>query len=129
MNNEDKEFWEWAAPKLRREYGYTDMTPEEIEAFLDTVEDEELPPHQIEHILESIRADAVPHWEPEPDFLGIDELHDTDVEEEVYQLNRNKGQEDEETLRRIEELRRKALDNEEDPDTVADGTEQTGESS
>jgi hypothetical protein len=129
MNNEDKEFWEWVAPKLRREYGYTDMTPEEIEALLDTVEDEELPPHQIEHILESIRADSVLYWEPEPDFLGIDELHDTDVEEEVYQLNRNKGQEDEETLRRIEELRRKALDNEEDPDTVADGTEQTGESS
>jgi hypothetical protein len=129
MNNEDKEFWEWAAPKLRREYGHRDMTPEEIEAFLDTVEDEELPPHQIERILESIRADAVPHWEPEPDFLELDELYDSDVAEDVYQLNRNKGQEDEETLRRIEELRRKALDNEEDPDTVADGPEQAGESS
>src|SRR5262249_41187988 len=129
MNNEDKEFWEWAAPKLRREYGHTDMTPEEIEAFLDTVEDEELPPHQIDHILESIRANAIPHWESEPDFTGADELHYSDVEEEVYQLNPNKGQEDEETLRHIEELRRRALNDENDPDTVADGTEQAGESS
>ena len=127
MNTEDKEFWEWAAAKLRREYMHTDMTPEETEAFLDSVEDETLPQHQIEDILESIRANSVPHWEPEPDFLGIDEPHDTDVEEEVYQLNRNKGQEDEETLSRIQELRREGLDDEEDPDTLADGTTQTGE--
>ena len=129
MNTEDKEFWEWAAAKLRQEYKHKEMTPEEIEAFLDSVEDEALPPHQIEHILESIRANSIPHWEPEPDFLGIDEPHDTDVEEEVYQLNRNKGQEDEETLCHIEELRRKALNNEENPDTLADGTEQAGEGS
>ena len=129
MNTEDKEFWEWAAAKLRREYMHTDMTPEETEAFLDSVEDETLPQHQIEDILESIRANSVPHWEPEPDFLGIDEPHDTDVEEEVYQLNRNKGQEDEETLSRIQELRREGLDDEEDPDTLADGTAQTGEGS
>src|ERR1700675_2471142 len=129
MNTEDKEFWEWAVPKLRREYMPTEMTPEAIEAFLDSVGDEELPSHQIEQILESIRANSIPHWEPEPDFMGTDELHDTDVEEEVYQLNRNKGQEDEETLRRMEELRRKALNNEENPDTLADGTEQAGEGS
>ena len=128
MNTEDKEFWEWAAPKLRQEYKHKEMTPEEIDAFLDSVEDEALPPHQIDHILESIRANSIPHWESEPDFMGTDELHYTDVEEEVYQLNRNKGQEDEETLRHIEELRGKALNDEEDPDTLADGTEQTGES-
>ena len=127
MNTEDKEFWEWAAAKLRREYKHTDMTPEETEAFLDSVKDEALPQYQIEHILESIRANSIPHWEPDPDFLGIDEPHYTDVEEEVYQLNRNKGQDDEETLRRIEELRGKALDDAKDPDTLADGTAQTGE--
>ena len=60
MNNEDKKFWEWAAPKLRLEYGYTEMTLAAIEAFLDGMEDEALPPHQIEHILESIRARSGP---------------------------------------------------------------------
>jgi hypothetical protein len=129
VNTEDKEFWEWAAPKLRRAYKHKDMTPEEIDAFLDSIGDEALSQQHIEYILESIRADAVPHWEPEPDFLGIDELHDTAVDEEVYQLNRNKGEEDEETLRRIEELRRRALDDEQNPDTLADGTTQAGEGS
>ena len=56
MNPEDMEFWERAAAKLRQAYKHTEMTPEEIEAFLDTAEDESLPEGRIEEIVASIRA-------------------------------------------------------------------------
>lgn len=105
------------------------MTREEIDVFLDSVESEPLSEDQIEKIVASVVSSSIPHWKPEPDLSWLDTtLNYSDVEEEVYQLNRNKGQEDEETLRRIEELRRKALNkNEEDMDGLAGGTESTGE--
>jgi hypothetical protein len=128
MNTEDMEFWEWAAAKLRRGYKHTEMTPEEIEAFLDATEDEPLPEDHIEEIVASIRAGSIPHHEPEPDFSWLGVVHDAEVEEEIYQLARNRGQDDAETLRRIEELRRKALDDDaEHPDGLADDTESPGE--
>jgi len=57
MEHEDDAFWAWAAPKLRRAYGYTAMTLEEIDAFLDTVEEEALPPSQIDAIVASLRKE------------------------------------------------------------------------
>jgi hypothetical protein len=129
MNTEDMEFWEWASAKLRRLHKHAEMTPEEIEAFLDSLEDESLSEDQIEEIVASIRAGAIPRREPEPDFSWLGAINDSEVEDEVYQLARNKGQDDQETLRLIEELRRRALtDDEKDTDRLADGTEPTGES-
>jgi len=128
MNTGDMEFWEWASAKLRRVHRHREMTPEEMEAFLDTVEDEPLPENQIEEIVASIRAGLIPHQEPAPDFSWLGVNRDTEVEEDIYQLARNKGQDDEETLRRIEELRLRELeDDEESTDRLADGTEPTGE--
>ncbi len=128
MNPEDMEFWERAAAKLRQAYKHTEMTPEEIEAFLDTAEDESLPEGRIEEIVASIRAGSMPHQEPEPDFSWFGAVHDAEVEEEIYQLARNRGQDDAETLRRIDELRRRALeDGEEDPAGLAADTESPGE--
>jgi hypothetical protein len=128
MNTGDMEFWEWASAKLRRVHRHREMTPEEMEAFLDTVEDEPLPENQIEEIVASIRAGLIPHQEPAPDFSWLGVNRDTEVEEDIYQLARNKGQDDEETLRRIEELRLRELEDDgESTDRLADGTEPTGE--
>lgn len=60
------EFWEWASAKLRRLHKHAEMTPEAIEAFLDSLEDESLSEDHIEEIVASIRAGAIPHREPEP---------------------------------------------------------------
>mgnify|MGYP001592029204 CR=1 FL=1 len=66
MNTGDMEFWEWASAKLRRVHRHSEMTPEEMEALLDTVEDEPLPENQIEAIVASMRAGLIPHQEPAP---------------------------------------------------------------
>jgi hypothetical protein len=129
MNTEDMEFWKWASAKLQRLYKHAEMTPEEIEVFLDSLEDKSLSEDQIAEIVASIRAGAIPRQEPEPDFSWLGVINASEVEDEVYQLARNKGQDDRETLRLIEELRRRALaDEEKNTERLADGTESTGES-
>ena len=54
MRDGDKGFGEWVAATLRWGYGPEDMTAEEIDAFLDTVEDIPLPETQITTIIASL---------------------------------------------------------------------------
>ena len=88
MNNDDNKFWKWVAPKLRRE-GYTERTLAAIEACLDTIEAEHLSPHQIEHMLESMRAHALPydlHGRREPRRSGPARRLDTEIDRELDRL-------------------------------------------
>lgn len=55
LDQEVQAFWDWVAPLLRRAYGYEEMTPDETEAFLDTVEAEPLLPAQIDAVLARLR--------------------------------------------------------------------------
>lgn len=113
MNAEEREFWEWALHHMRREETPTAMSPDQIDALLEELDDEPLPQSQIEGIVESIQEDNVSFQHVDPDISFFDALDTSDVEEQVYQLYRNEGQEDEETLRRIDEHRRKALEDDE----------------
>ena len=121
MNSDDMKFWEWLLDQVGHEYTPTKMSLEEIEAFLNTLEDQPMSEDQIEAIIVSLRGDDVPHREPEPDFSWLGMSGTNELEELVFQLNRHRGQDDEETLRRIEELRRKALeDDESDTERLAE---------
>lgn len=56
MAMENERFWAWVAPTLRQAYGYVDMSPAETDAFLDTVEPEEITPEQIEQSIAELQA-------------------------------------------------------------------------
>lgn len=43
MTTANQDFWAWVAPLLRQAYGVCDMTPTEIDAWLETLDEEELP--------------------------------------------------------------------------------------
>jgi hypothetical protein len=96
--------------RLRRKNKWCPLTPEEAEAELKAAPDEPFDEDEIAALVGLVRSGQIEPTPPEPELWTGDEQLD-EVEEDVLQLNRNAGERDEQTDRLIDELRRKALDN------------------
>jgi hypothetical protein len=107
--------------RLRRKKGWCPLTLEEADAELARAREEPLSDDEIDALIGSVRTGEVKQWSPQPDdgWTG-DEDYDG-VEEDVLQLNRNAGEGDDETDRLIDELRRKALDDDAEGQDRPDG--------
>jgi len=118
MANGADKFWEDVAGDLARQSGVSPLTPEESQKEFDRLSDVPLPDSEIESIVEQVTSGELTIWTPTP----IDEetlaLESEAIEEDVLQLNRHAGEGDAETDELLDELRRKALE-----DEPADGQE------
>ncbi|OAI41698.1 hypothetical protein AYO40_02580 [Planctomycetaceae bacterium SCGC AG-212-D15] len=101
--------------RLRRKKGFCPMTPEEADAELAATPDEPLPPDEVERLLLAATSGVPDVEEPLPDadtgWRNTEEVCD-ELEEEMLQLNRNAGDDDDETSDLLDEHRRKALGDE-----------------
>ena len=131
MTSDAERFWEEAAKKLRRAKGFSVPTPKEAEAELDAAPDEPLTEDQIDAMLKAAVSGDMAVWTPSPDLSWMGERIDSTIEEELFALNRNRGEDDEQIEEMLEEQRRGALgDHEQHPGAdEQDGPKPPGEAS
>jgi hypothetical protein len=112
MANEADKFWQDVARDLGRQSGVSPLTPEEAQKEFEGLPDVALPESEIESIIEQVTSGELALWTPTPineEPLGAESQA---IEEDVLQLNRNAGEGDAETDELLDELRRKALEDE-----------------
>ena len=117
MNSDAEKFWDEVSGKLRRFKRFQPLTPKEAEAELVCAPDDRLTSGQIDSIVEAVTSGELASWEPLPTLDWTNEFNTDEVNDEVLQLNRNRGDDDPDTARLEEELRQELLsddENEED---------------
>jgi hypothetical protein len=118
MANEADKFWRDVAGDLARASGVSPLSPEEAQKEFEGLPDVPLPDSEIESIVQQVTSGELAIWTPTPineETLGPGSAA---IEEDVLQLNRNAGEGDAEADELLDELRRKALE-----DEPADGQE------
>jgi hypothetical protein len=112
MPNEADKFWQDVAKDLARQAGFPSLTPEEAQKEFDALPDVALPESEIESIIKQVTSGELAVWTPTPVSQEMMGLESQAIEEDVLQLNRNAGEGDSETDELLDELRRKALEDE-----------------
>lgn len=118
MPDENDRFWGEMAPKLRRAMKLHPLCPEESEKEYKAAEQRPLPDGSLDAMVDSIvsgRDDWNESQDEQPWSDGAD------IEDQVLQVNRNLGEEDPEVDERVEEHRRKALGQDDEPNKDSSG--------
>ena len=112
MTNEADKFWQKVEKDLARQAGLAPLTPEEAQKEFDELPDTKLSDSEIDSIMDQVTSGQLTDWTPTPIDAQTPGLDSAAIEEDVYQLNRNAGEADAETDELLDELRRKALEDE-----------------
>lgn len=107
MNADAREPWDELMRRLARAKGFRRLTPEEALAEYDAAAPVALPKDQIDRIVRNVVAGRLP---PRPHPAPQPSEHGDAVDEEMLALNRNAGELDADTKRKLDELRKEALD-------------------
>ena len=122
MTSEADRFWQKVAKDLARQSGVAPLTPEEAQKEFEALPDAGLSDTEIDSIVDQVTSGELAVWTPVSTDADLPAADSEAIEQDVYQLNRNEGQSDAETDELLDELRRKALE-----DNPPDGQEnQTG---
>ena len=119
MTSKFDRFWDETLAKFQRREQLI-LTPEELEKEIAELKPEPLSEEEVGAIVEAVSSgDAPPSSGVSPDLSWIDEIDTSSVEEGVLQLNRNRGESDDEFEERLEQLRRRVLkENDDDEEDV-----------
>lgn len=110
MANKGDKFWSEMAGRLRRALHLDPLTMQEAEEEYRAAEDKPIPDETIYAIMQSVcSGEETPFPHRDRDLEGT---HESNIEDQVLQLNRNQGEEDAEVDELIEKHRRKALEGE-----------------
>ena len=112
MSHEADKFWQKAAKDLARRSGLAPLTPEQAEKECESLPKLKLSEEEIESIIDQVTSGELTEWTPTPMEGDAPSFDSEAIEEDVLQLNRNEGQADAETDELLDELRRKALEDE-----------------
>jgi hypothetical protein len=115
MTSDADRCWEEVAQKLRRAKGFSIPTPEEAEAELDAALEQPITDEQISAMVEAAVSGELADWTPTPDLSWMGETNDSTIEDELFVLNRNRGEEDPEVDEILEEQRKEALGDDDQP--------------
>lgn len=110
-------FWQGVRGKLRRALWLCPLTPDEAEREFASAPDAPLNEGEIESLVRKVTTESC-EPSPEPGEWSP-ELDTSEIRDSVYQLNRNRGETDLEVDERLDELRRKAL-GEDEPEEPKD---------
>ena len=127
MTSEADKFWQKVAKDLARQSGLAPLTPEAAQKEFEALPDVKLPDSEIDSTMEQVTSGELAVWTPTPIDVETQGVESEAIEEDVYQLNRNEGQADAETDELLDELRRKALEDE-SPDGHENSTGMGGDS-
>lgn len=115
MTNEPNN-WSEIVGKLRRAMGLAPPTPEEADAEMRSAGEIPMSDDEIKAIAKAATEGQRGRPELESTYEWLCDQHDETIEDSLLVMNRNKGEDDEEVQKRLDELRRKALDSENDDD-------------
>ena len=115
--NADK-WWDDAVQKLRRMKGLCPLTREEADAELKKTKRVPISESEIDSIVSRIVSGQMDE-EPVARPWGEQQL-DEELAGEILQLNRNAGEEDPETAKRLNELREQLLNDDDDEDAATE---------
>jgi len=125
MSDDAKKRAELAA-RLRKALGLATPSFEEADAEMAAAEEVPMSRDEINRIADAATEGPVDEtYQPSTDYSWMRELETDSVSDEMVALHRNRGEEDPEVKRRIEELRKKALENDEAEDDES-GLEDSG---
>lgn len=121
MNNDFDRFWNELVAKYRRIEGLS-LSPEEIENEIENeieqMQIEPLSEHEIDLVVSSISSKEHESQSVVPDLGWLGAIDTSSVQEGVFQLNRNKGKTSEEMQKKLDELRKKALEEDDTDDDM-----------
>lgn len=117
MSGEFEKFWTRLLASHAKQHG-TAPRQDEIESELRQAKHKPLSDDEVNDILESVIAETDQRTtHPPSDTSWVNDVDSASVEEGVLQLNKNKGESDEEIEKRLSEHRRRLLgEDEEDVD-------------
>lgn len=129
MTNKHEEYWERVAPRLRRHLGLHRPSMEEAQAAFDAAEEEPLPKEELDSIIAFAKTGVTKPAPQKRIRRWIEKLNLGPIQQDMaLAFNRNAGSNDEEASRLMDELRQKALaeedENEEEQHSVPDKDEQ-----
>lgn len=110
MSSDPEKTWKSLAARIRRAKMLHKLSPAEAEAELRDAPDMPLSEGEIDAVIRGATSGKLDAWEPEPSPECLEDINTASVDEGVLQLNRNPGENDPETEKLIEELRRSALE-------------------
>jgi hypothetical protein len=94
--------------KLRKLKGFSPMTPEEADAAYHVAPADHISDDEINSMIEFAISGGRASWEPRPDIDWPDEVNTSDIEDDVLQIHRNKGEDDGDTTEE-DKLRKELL--------------------
>lgn len=127
MTHEADKFWQKVAKDLARQSGLAPLTPEEAQKEFEALPDVKLSDSEIDSVIDQVTSGELAVWTPTPIDAETPGVESEAIEQDVYQLNRNEGQDDAETDELLDKLRRKALEDE-PPNGQEDSTGMGGDS-
>lgn len=124
MSHDAEKHAEEMIHKLRKLKGFGPMTPEEADAAYDAAPADPISDDEIDSMIEFATSGGRSPWEPRPDVGWPDEVNTSDVEDDVLQIHRNKGEDEGDTTEE-DKLREELLsdDKAEDQDGMDGGKE------
>jgi hypothetical protein len=115
----DAPHWNDVAEKLRRAMGFCPPTPTEADQAMSGAGEIPMSKEDIEDIVADITGGAPTDCGFHADHAWAQDLDTSAVADDMLVMNRNPGEQDDEVEKRIEELRREALEDDDDPDDQA----------
>jgi hypothetical protein len=109
MTSDADRFWDKMADELRQAAGFATPTPEEIEAQLDSVEEEALTDEQLDAMVAAAHDGTIAQHNAMPDLSWIGSAEEANIEEDIFALCRNRGDDDPEVDELLERQRQEAL--------------------
>ena len=94
MSEDADSFWKETAKELRKAKGFLPLSSEEAEEQLRAVREEILSDEEIDSIVGRVTSGQRQRERPPSEFDPVGEPEVEEVEEEVLQLNRNRGETD-----------------------------------
>ena len=105
----DDKFWDEVSERVRKARGLRPLSPEEAKKAYKEAPEAPLPAGEIEAIVSGVTSGRPERREKEPDAASVYLEAMEEVEDDVCVFNRNRGEDDPETDELLDELRRKAL--------------------
>lgn len=120
MASESDKFWHDVSKGLRRFMGLDLPTDNQVQAEFESLGDLHLPEEEVDTIVHSVMCNRPESREQQPNFDWLSGIDMIGVQDEAMALARDEGEKDEEIDRRLDQLRKAALE-EESPDDGKNG--------
>lgn len=111
--------WNDVAERLRRAMGLCPPTPNEADQAIANADEVPMSEDEVRDIVSEVTKGKAQNHSFHPDHSWTEGIDTNAVNDDMLVMNRNPGDEDDEVDKMVEELRREALEDDEEPNEQA----------